>query len=210
MDISALMEAVIRHIQMFHSQVRFQTGRATLPSLALALLLFSGCVSGPEVKRDGYNFPLPDTLALELGEWDEASRALSVQRDKYPESADIAYSLGLAYLGKLRSMRGDEHSLQPMGMLGREEEHLLSEALLQFKGAIELQASNEVAAKSLYLAGQCLDIGNLQRFEEALEAYRRCSEEYPETEAGWRCLERYGQLKEKFDGIGRGSHGMKP
>jgi hypothetical protein len=176
---------------------------------SIALTLTAGCASVPAVPGDTPSQGIvPATLALELGEWDEAVATLSVQRDQYPNSADIAYSLGYAYWGKLRSLRGDGDKIQPMGMLGREEEFLLSEALIQFMAVSKLHSSGEVTAKSLYFAGQCLDIGNLQRFEEALELYGLCSDRYPGTEAGWRCLERYGQLIEKFEGISGGSHGM--
>ena len=176
----------------------------------ITLVVEGGCVTpqpgtGERGNLEAIQF---DTLALDLGEWDQAINTLTDQLHRHPGSAQLHYNLGLAYYQMTMDSRGELSKPVLLGILSSDEVAWFSEALERFKSAADLDMSGSVADKALYLAGQCLDIGRLQRFEEAMEFYQICSERFPETDAGWRCLERYDLLKDRFKGVDGGSHGM--
>jgi tetratricopeptide (TPR) repeat protein len=174
------------------------------------LLLFSGCTTSPDMKKtpNVEIKALPsdtprqiDTLLVDLGEYDKAIDEISFQLEMFPESATpgVHYSLALAYFKKVESELPDVTNLSRLfGSLKKDHGEAMLAAHYHFMTAAREDNTGSVAPRALYMAGQTLDLGRLQRFDEAMDAYRECFERFPVTESARRSRARFELLEKRF------------
>ncbi|UCF31167.1 MAG: hypothetical protein JSV26_01730 [bacterium] len=133
-----------------------------------------------------------------------------LEQDLDTETASkVHFTLGLAVFYSVRDdlERQSQGIGRAMGFLSERQVDDLLEAAAHFSAAVRHNPLGNEAPEALYLLGVIHDIGYLQRFEEAMIFYRRCLDEYPDTEGARRAEERFRILEEIYGGIKGTSHG---
>jgi tetratricopeptide (TPR) repeat protein len=76
----------------------------------------------------------------------------------------------------------------------------LERALQYLEEAVWYDKNGDIAAKALFMSGQALDVGFLQRFQEAMVYYQRVMNMSLDSDSGRKSLERYRILSEWYGG----------
>jgi tetratricopeptide (TPR) repeat protein len=112
--------------------------------------------------------------------------------------AEKNYLLGIACFEKsskeLSQLSMHERMFQSSNI---EAYYTLDEALARFQDAIWYDTDGSFTTGSFYMSGRILDVGFLQRMDEAMEFYRRAFTLQPESSLGQKALQRYRILAER-------------
>lgn len=189
---------------MFMVRKRNRISRSLLPLVLLSFTLFFSCTTGPIVQDDILS-ETPVTLLKARDAWlvkdyETTIKILEPLSDYNKKSyvAEKCYLLGMAYFEKSSSELSQLSMNQRMFQASDNEAYyILDKALARFQDAIWYDVDGSFSVGSFYMSGRILDVGFLQRMDEAMEFYRRAFTEKPKSSFGRKALQRYRILAER-------------